>query len=85
MGIVGSQVKIERIFNMVRSIIGLRCWFGIENLNKLVLIMNNWLDDPKFGFTNGLRYIEEYWFDTKDKMGLENESLIANFNLFEED
>jgi hypothetical protein len=47
--------------------------------------MNNWLDDPKFGFTNGLRYIEEYWFDTKDKMGLENESLIANFNLFEED
>jgi hypothetical protein len=85
MGIVGSQVKIERIFNMVRSIIGLRCGFGIENLNKLVLIMNNWLDDPKFGFRNRLRYIEEYCFDTKNKMGLKNESLIANFNLFEED
>jgi hypothetical protein len=59
MGILGSQVKIEMIFNMVRSIIGLRCcWSKIENLDKLDLIMKNRIDDPRFGFTNGLIYIE---------------------------
>jgi hypothetical protein len=41
--------------------------------------MKNWLNDPRFGFTNMLRYIEEYFFDTKDKMILENEGLIAKF------
>jgi hypothetical protein len=59
MGIVGSQVKIEMIFNMVRSIIGLRCCRSrIENLDKLDLIMKNRIDDPRFGFTYGLIYIE---------------------------
>jgi hypothetical protein len=42
MGIVGSQIKIERIFNMVGVITSLkRCRHGIENIDILVLIMKN--------------------------------------------
>jgi hypothetical protein len=33
---------------MARNIIGLRhCCLSIENLNKLVIIMKIWLDDPR--------------------------------------
>jgi len=40
MGIVGSQIEIERIFNMVGVITSLkRCQLGIEILDKLFLIM----------------------------------------------
>jgi len=42
MGIVGSQIEIERIFSMAKVITGLKsCWLGIENLDKLVIIMKN--------------------------------------------
>ncbi len=62
-----------------------RYWLGIENLDiKLVLRMKNQLDDPKFGFTNEPKSIDEY-FEVEDGMILENEHFIANFNLFEEE
>jgi hypothetical protein len=42
MGIVSSQIENLRIFNMLGIIKGLRhCHLGIENLEKLVLIMKN--------------------------------------------
>jgi hypothetical protein len=44
-------------------IIGLRwCYLGIKNLNKIMLIMKNWLDDPKLGCVvdEGFKTIEEY-------------------------
>jgi hypothetical protein len=42
MGIVGSQIKVENIFNMARVITSLkRCQHGIENLDILVLILKN--------------------------------------------
>ncbi len=41
--------------------------------------MKNQLNDPRFGFTNGLKSIEEY-LNIEDGMVLENENFIANFN-----
>jgi len=39
MEIVGSQIKVEWMFNMARVIIGLKqCQLGIENLDNIVLI-----------------------------------------------
>jgi hypothetical protein len=58
MGIVGSQIEIKRIFNMVGVITSLkRCQLGIENLDKLVPIMKNWPNDPKFECTSGLNHL----------------------------
>jgi hypothetical protein len=60
------------------------CWLGIENLDKLILIMKNWLDNPRFGCTNvKLKSIEKY-INTENGMVSENEELIFYFNLFEE-
>jgi hypothetical protein len=61
MGVVGSQIGIERIFSMAKVIIGLRrCQIGIEHLDKLVLIMKNWPDDLRFGCTNGPKSFEKF-------------------------
>ncbi len=59
-------------------------WLGIENLVKLILIMKNQLDNPRFGCKNvEPKSIEEY-IDIENDMVLENEKLIDDFNLFEE-
>ncbi len=84
MGIIGSQIKNEIFFSMASIIIGLRrYWFGIENLDKLILIMKNWLDDFRFGCTTSLpKSIKEY-LEIEDGMVLKNEKFNVNFNLFE--
>ncbi len=85
MGIVGSQIEIERIFSMVRVITSLKsCLLGIENLDKLVLIMKNWLHDPRFRCTNGFKSFEKF-FNSKNNVVVKNEDLIVDFNLFEKD
>jgi hypothetical protein len=63
MGIVSSQIENLRIFNMLGIIEGLRhCHLGIENLEKLILIMKNWLKNPISRCTISLRVksMEEY-------------------------
>jgi hypothetical protein len=60
-------------------IIGLRwCYLGIKILNKIMLIMNNWLEDPKLGCVvgEGFKTIEKY-MDVEDNMLEENEELIT--------
>jgi hypothetical protein len=85
MGIVHSQIEIERIFSMVRVITSLtRFWLGIENLDKLVLNMKNWPDDLRFKCTRGPKSFEEF-LNSKDHVISKNEDLIIDFNLFEED
>jgi hypothetical protein len=60
------------------------CQFDIENLYKLILIMKNWLENPRFGCTNVKpKSIEEY-IDIENGMVSKNEELISDFNLFEE-
>ncbi len=85
MGIVGSQIEIERIFNMAKVITSLKhCWLAIENMDKLVIIMKKWLDDLRFRCTNGPKSFEKF-LNSKDIVVVKNENLIANFNLFEKD
>lgn len=43
---LGSQIKIEWIFNIVKVLTSLwRCKLAVENLNKLVLILKNYPND----------------------------------------
>jgi hypothetical protein len=47
LGIVGSQVEIERIFSITGVILSQqRCRLGVEHLDKLVFISKNWPDEP---------------------------------------
>jgi hypothetical protein len=71
---------------MASIITSLRCCqLGIENLDKLILIMKNWLDDPRFGCTNAKPTSIEKYIAIENGMVSKNEKLISNINLFEED
>ncbi len=55
---------------MVKVIIGSRkCQLGIENLNKIVVIMKNWHEDPRLGYatSEGFKTIEDY-LDAKNNL-----------------
>jgi hypothetical protein len=42
MGIVGLQIEIEQVFNMVKVITSLKwCQLGVGNLDNIVSIMKN--------------------------------------------
>jgi hypothetical protein len=47
--------NLSYLVHQVMGIIGSQM-----NLNNLVLIMKNWPNDARFGFTNGPKSIEEY-------------------------
>ncbi len=70
---------------MARVITSLkRFQLRIENLNKLVLTMKIWPNDPKFKCTSGPKSFEGF-FNFKDNVVSENEDLIMDFNFFEKD
>ncbi len=56
LGIVGSQMEIKQIFNVVGVITNLR-WsrHDIENLDWLILIIDNWLSDVRVGCDGPLK------------------------------
>ncbi len=86
MDIGGSQIETKFFFNMVGIIIGLKCCqLGIENLDKLILIIKNWLDDLRFGCTNAKPTSIEKYIGIENGMVSKNEELISDFNLFEKD
>jgi hypothetical protein len=87
LGIIGLYIETERIFSMAEIIIGLKHYcLGIENLDKLILIMKNWPDDPRLGCVSGplVKSMEEY-LDFEDFFLEKNEELFFKSILFEED
>ncbi len=72
---------------MVGIIIGLNhCHLGIENLNKLIQIMKNWLNDTKLGCVVGLgAKLMEKNLDVEKKLLEKNEEIFVKFGLFKED
>jgi hypothetical protein len=61
-----------------------QCWLSFEILDKIMLIMKIWLEDPRSSCitSEGLKTIEEY-LNVEDNLLEENEELITNFDLFE--
>jgi hypothetical protein len=46
-----SQIETKRVFSIVGIFTSLhRCRFGPKNLDLLVLLINNWHDNPTIGF-----------------------------------
>ncbi len=60
-----------------------RGWFGIENLDKLVIIMKNQSNDLVFGFKNGPKSLKED-LDIENNMVSKTKKFIVYFNLFKE-
>jgi hypothetical protein len=54
-------------------------------LDKLILIIKNWLDDLRFGCTNAKPTSIEKYIGIENGMVSKNEELISDFNLFEKD
>jgi hypothetical protein len=51
LGIVGSQIEIERIFSLVGILTNLRrCRLQLENLEKLFFVSKNWPNDARVSY-----------------------------------
>jgi len=44
---LGSQIKMEQVFNLVGVLIALRQYhLQMDNMDWIIIIVKNWLDDP---------------------------------------
>jgi hypothetical protein len=50
--IIGSQIEIECVFNLVDVLTTLRhCRLQVDNLNRIITMVKNWLDDPHINYS----------------------------------
>jgi hypothetical protein len=72
LGVIGSQIEIERFFSLARILSNLRrCHLQIENSEKLIFVNKNWPNDPRIGCkfpSNLVKFLEE---DVNLEKGLE--------------
>jgi hypothetical protein len=80
-GILRFQIEIERGLNLVGVLIALRhCCLQVQNLDRIITIINNWHDDSHLNST--------FYVDLKDylkmKINLANELIKEVEYFFEE-
>jgi hypothetical protein len=69
LGIVGSQIEIERIFSLTRILTSLKkCRLQSENLDKLIFVNKNWLNDPKINCKYPSTLVDLIEIDLKRKV-----------------
>jgi hypothetical protein len=84
LGIVGTQVETERIFSVAGLITAVRRrHIGPDNLNKLVLIRENWPEDPRAGRKAVESGLEGYLLGEENLLA-ENEDLVMESGLLDE-
>ncbi|KAG0556897.1 hypothetical protein KC19_11G087000 [Ceratodon purpureus] len=84
LGIVGTQVETERIFSVAGLITAVRRrHIGPDNLNKLVMIRENWPEDPRAGRKAVESGLEGYLF-AEENILADNEDLVMESGLLEE-
>ena len=82
-GIPGSQIETEMIFSIVKVLCTLhRCRLGIDNLHALVMIYNNWSNDPRDGCVFPRGNVAQY-FNTKAYLFGTHEEEMEKARLFE--
>ncbi len=84
LGILGSQIEIERIFLVVGVFTSLQqCCFGVENLDKLMMTYKNWPLDAWLycKLVSGDKLAE---FVVVEYMLKENEDMLENAGYLEE-
>jgi hypothetical protein len=59
LGVVGSQIELDKIFSLARILTDLRrCRLQTENLKKLMFVNKNWPNDPKIGCKSSCNLVE---------------------------
>lgn len=85
LGIVGTQVETERIFSVVGLITAVRRrHIGPEILDKLVLIRENWPEDPRVGRKNVESGLEGYLL-AEENILVDNEDLAMESGLLSDE
>lgn len=84
LGIVGTQVETERIFSVAGLITAVRRrHIGPDNLNKLVMIRENWPEDPRAGRKAVEAGLEAYLL-AEENILADNEDLVMESGLLDE-
>jgi len=82
LGIVGSQIEANRVFNIVGICMNLCCSrLGTENLEMFISIYKNWPEDARVG---GFLSMQKF-MEIKETLMGENEEVIASLGLLEAD
>jgi hypothetical protein len=59
LGIVGSQIEMERIFFLIRIFTSFRrCHLQLENLEKLIFVNKSWPNDPRIDCKSSSSFVE---------------------------
>jgi hypothetical protein len=75
--LVSHQIECERIFNIANILNNLiKCWLGVENLEKLVIIYKNWLNDTRLDCINIMQGFFKFFFEIEDALLNYNEQLL---------
>jgi len=82
LGIVGSQIEVEKVFNITSIYTNLRrSRLGTKNLEMFINIYKNWPKDANVGGSLSMQKFMEVEETPMDK----NEKVIASFSLLEVD
>jgi hypothetical protein len=83
LGIPGFQGEIERVFSLASVLKTLRCCrLQVENLDRTIIVMKNWSDDPCLNCTTNSNF-KDY---VKSEVALveENSEFIEESEYFKE-
>jgi len=81
--ILGYQIEIEIIFNVVGIFTSLRwCQLKVENLKKMVFIYQNWPNDAKLDYKIAKGFVHDF-FEVEDVILDDHEQLFINVSYYE--
>ncbi len=82
-GILGSQIKIEYVFNLPRVLTTLKHYhLQVENMDRIVTMVKIWPNDPRHNYkpnANLKEYLKE-----EDYLAKENYDLLEEVDFFEQ-
>ncbi len=75
LGIMGSPIEIELVFNLARVLIALRCCrLQLENVDRIITVVKNWLDDAHANCKPNLDF--QQYLKAKESLAKKNYNLI---------
>jgi hypothetical protein len=83
LGILGSQIEIERVFSLASVLTTLRhCHLQMENMDQIIMMVKNWPDDQCHNWKPNVN-LKEY-FKEEDSFVEENYDLLEEADFFEQ-
>jgi len=84
-GFIGPRLKLREFFNIAKVLTSLRCYrLGVDNLDKLVMIMKNWSVNARSNCPQEGQSIDEFLIE-KTNIIHENDTLLNAIGYFNVD